>query len=187
MRFLFEAHNRRGLGHYVRGLNIAQEIQSRNPTSQIVFLCNSKESEAWPGEFRTLYSGRDSADTWRRAVRLFLPDAIVYDTILPPHDINPRIAREVYICRKCHPAKQKEIFKNRLFDRLSLIVIPHAEDECEMELPASSREHCVYVGPIVRPLHSAVQEKDRKSTRLNSSHQIISYAVFCLKKKKKKT
>src|SRR5258708_17978995 len=26
--------------------------------------------------------------------------------------------------------------------------------------------------------------KDRKSTRLNSSHQIISYAVFCLKKKK---
>src|SRR5258708_14921342 len=28
--------------------------------------------------------------------------------------------------------------------------------------------------------------KDRKSTRLNSSHQIISYAVFCLKKKKLK-
>src|SRR5258708_31631221 len=28
---------------------------------------------------------------------------------------------------------------------------------------------------------------DRKSTRLNSSHQIISYAVFCLKKKKKIT
>src|SRR5258708_13200344 len=27
------------------------------------------------------------------------------------------------------------------------------------------------------------QLKDRKSTRLNSSHQIISYAVFCLKKK----
>src|SRR5260363_463645 len=28
---------------------------------------------------------------------------------------------------------------------------------------------------------------DRKSTRLNSSHQIISYAVFCLKKKQKNT
>src|SRR5258708_9239639 len=28
---------------------------------------------------------------------------------------------------------------------------------------------------------------DRKSTRLNSSHQIISYAVFCLKKKKERT
>src|SRR2546422_5604189 len=29
--------------------------------------------------------------------------------------------------------------------------------------------------------------KDRKSTRLNSSHGYISYAVFCLKKKKKRT
>src|SRR5258708_24999169 len=30
-----------------------------------------------------------------------------------------------------------------------------------------------------------IKRRDRKSTRLNSSHQIISYAVFCLKKKKK--
>src|SRR5438094_4563849 len=29
-------------------------------------------------------------------------------------------------------------------------------------------------------------DRDRKSTRLNSSHRTISYAVFCLKKKKKK-
>src|SRR5258708_14153224 len=37
------------------------------------------------------------------------------------------------------------------------------------------------------PLHTVMTaEEDRKSTRLNSSHQIISYAVFCLKKKKKK-
>src|SRR5205807_2794429 len=30
------------------------------------------------------------------------------------------------------------------------------------------------------------ESRDRKSTRLNSSHLVISYAVFCLKKKKKK-
>src|SRR5258708_25101139 len=35
-------------------------------------------------------------------------------------------------------------------------------------------------------LTSILKRLDRKSTRLNSSHQIISYAVFCLKKKKKK-
>src|SRR5258708_36244377 len=34
------------------------------------------------------------------------------------------------------------------------------------------------------PSPSPQAERDRKSTRLNSSHQIISYAVFCLKKKK---
>src|SRR5258708_16574389 len=34
----------------------------------------------------------------------------------------------------------------------------------------------------VNPLNQ-IEQRDRKSTRLNSSHQIISYAVFCLKKK----
>src|SRR5947209_15516291 len=33
--------------------------------------------------------------------------------------------------------------------------------------------------------HAGGQDQDRKSTRLNSSHANISYAVFCLKKKKK--
>src|SRR5438034_11542095 len=38
-----------------------------------------------------------------------------------------------------------------------------------------------YPGPLAR------DRQDRKSTRLNSSHTVISYAVFCLKKKKKHT
>src|SRR5437867_8545091 len=45
-------------------------------------------------------------------------------------------------------------------------------------------------GPINRMLVTALRAAgldaiDRKSTRLNSSHRTISYAVFCLKKKKK--
>src|SRR2546422_1809669 len=36
-----------------------------------------------------------------------------------------------------------------------------------------------------RPAEDSTQVLDRKSTRLNSSHGYISYAVFCLKKKKK--
>src|ERR1022692_4560494 len=37
-----------------------------------------------------------------------------------------------------------------------------------------------------RPMKPSPARSDRKSTRLNSSHLVISYAVFCLKKKKKK-
>src|SRR5438552_4443959 len=59
-----------------------------------------------------------------------------------------------------------------------------------------SRSLLVYYDPFVvayGALIAALREllpharpaiRDRKSTRLNSSHQIISYAVFCLKKKK---
>src|SRR5258708_31389509 len=38
-------------------------------------------------------------------------------------------------------------------------------------------------GGIISAFCEPVTSTDRKSTRLNSSHQIISYAVFCLKKK----
>src|SRR5258708_13316674 len=40
---------------------------------------------------------------------------------------------------------------------------------------------------ILSRRHPLRDRKDRKSTRLNSSHQIISYAVFCLKKKNTNT
>src|SRR5439155_4437947 len=39
--------------------------------------------------------------------------------------------------------------------------------------------------PRSRATPTSAKNKDRKSTRLNSSHVAISYAVFCLKKKKK--
>src|SRR5256885_8770129 len=47
------------------------------------------------------------------------------------------------------------------------------------------------LGPDERRFHEEIGDyareraEDRKSTRLNSSHLVISYAVFCLKKKKK--
>src|SRR5258708_31763232 len=59
------------------------------------------------------------------------------------------------------------------------------------EAARAAGEHPGGVGRRVRPdsrrsRPRRARSSDRKSTRLNSSHQIISYAVFCLKKKKKK-
>src|SRR5256885_3065324 len=56
------------------------------------------------------------------------------------------------------------------------VVLPGqgAMPDCMRELRESGLQDAV--------LHAAA--KDRKSTRLNSSHLVISYAVFCLKKKK---
>src|SRR5206468_9465211 len=54
-----------------------------------------------------------------------------------------------------------------------------AQDECHLAIAKPRR------GFRDRLKHR-LQIEDRKSTRLNSSHDQISYAVFCLKKKKKK-
>src|SRR2546429_5073327 len=59
---------------------------------------------------------------------------------------------------------------------------------CRVSLPRKRRssQTCGFSGGVVRSATSfgGSQRKDRKSTRLNSSHGYISYAVFCLKKKK---
>src|SRR2546422_1427550 len=56
--------------------------------------------------------------------------------------------------------------------------------------PAHASLHSIAIPADGRQLSGAthareIQLRDRKSTRLNSSHGYISYAVFCLKKKKK--
>src|SRR5947207_11726554 len=53
--------------------------------------------------------------------------------------------------------------------------LQHARD-ARTDREAPHRLHPCFHDPVTR---------DRKSTRLNSSHTVISYAVFCLKKKKK--
>src|SRR5437763_14862396 len=41
-----------------------------------------------------------------------------------------------------------------------------------------------FIGEPIKAFAQRLRKRDRKSTRLNSSHRCISYAVFCLKKKK---
>src|SRR5689334_23905454 len=55
----------------------------------------------------------------------------------------------------------------------------NALSKAELAVPRQSKPNC--------SRHERAERADRKSTRLNSSHSSISYAVFCLKKKKKKT
>src|SRR2546427_9406505 len=66
-----------------------------------------------------------------------------------------------------------------------------SETEQVPETPAPSPPPTVDPSASAAPAAPAAEvqptpSRDRKSTRLNSSHSQISYAVFCLKKKKKK-
>src|SRR2546427_7433757 len=59
------------------------------------------------------------------------------------------------------------------------------ESDCVLPQPLHLRDPAGRAGASHREARGPLAE-DRKSTRLNSSHSQISYAVFCLKKKKKK-
>src|SRR5258708_26119486 len=75
-----------------------------------------------------------------------------------------------------------------LGSRSDLVIAVSAGHTCFDAVAGSwVRENLVADGPRLQSTSGWYREvdcRDRKSTRLNSSHQIISYAVFCLKKKK---
>src|SRR5258708_26745344 len=86
-----------------------------------------------------------------------------------------------------------EIYTLSLHDALPISIHAgrrHVHERCaasqhqrrtEVERPSGGRYGC---WTDLRCCSADSWRRDRKSTRLNSSHQIISYAVFCLKKKK---
>src|SRR5438105_11907571 len=66
----------------------------------------------------------------------------------------------------------------------SLAISPFLEDLAFLEQKFQEADWTLYIAHTYR--EALIRLRDRKSTRLNSSHEWISYAVFCLKKKKKK-
>src|SRR5437763_7848276 len=64
-----------------------------------------------------------------------------------------------------------------------LVVVGEAVERGLARARREDREHAF--GQLYHRGKPAATGEDRKSTRLNSSHRCISYAVFCLKKKKK--
>src|SRR2546430_6573221 len=74
------------------------------------------------------------------------------------------------------------LFRSNLFGRVS----PAGDAGPELHAMDVARRACRGAGrQKPRRMRSIPGPQDRKSTRLNSSHSQISYAVFCLKKKKK--
>src|SRR5699024_12547074 len=63
---------------------------------------------------------------------------------------------------------------------------PHLGGDLHLGFPLVEPQGEDVALPLPQPVQSILQGEDRKSTRLNSSHVSISYAVFCLKKKKQK-
>src|SRR2546430_6793980 len=85
-----------------------------------------------------------------------------------------------------------EIYTLSLHDALPILqfdfgyfLMPGTQRSLTLPDAVYQRMHQVAAGGMVNlRLMAATSPRDRKSTRLNSSHSQISYAVFCLKKKK---
>src|SRR2546426_4410242 len=73
--------------------------------------------------------------------------------------------------------------RSTLFPYTTLFRSHQVSCPCVFPAHPASCLHSIGLGRCRRRLHVLWETQDRKSTRLNSSHLVISYAVFCLKKK----
>src|SRR3712207_8725402 len=99
-----------------------------------------------------------------RVIFFFLNDTATTEiSTLPLHDALP-----IYVVGDVDEHRAAEVARGEPADQLDPVPQRERLDE-----------------PLDRLGVDGQREEDRKSTRLNSSHANISYAVFCLKKKKK--
>src|SRR5699024_11953453 len=101
--------------------------------------------------------------------------------LLPPPPTSPLFPyTTLFRSNRCSPGRSWQNLSRRVGLVGVLVGCPVPAQQ------SPQRRHAVRGGASGRRLTAAGQ-LDRKSTRLNSSHVSISYAVFCLKKKKKHT
>src|SRR5258708_27702833 len=79
-----------------------------------------------------------------------------------------------------------EIYTLSLHDALPIYAFKKGKPPLRARIVLAIRRAIAMSSLRSTTLNAIRNGRDRKSTRLNSSHQIISYAVFCLKKKKTK-
>lgn len=161
-RFLFQVRNRRGLGHLMRGLNIARALLALDPTAEILFFLRTPPAPGlWPDAVRYVVEpDAEALTSWPAVLAEFRPDVVVYDTMLPKDPATEPVAasaRYAYVMRKCLPEEQREVFANPFLERMAAIIVPHDEPEFGYPLPAALAARTSFVGCIVRSPESAAQ------------------------------
>src|SRR3954447_9514762 len=83
-RILFRCPGKRGLGHLVRGLNIAREVRALDPTADVRFYTRGAAAPALVrGEFECVVErDADALVAWDRLVADHRPEVVVDDTLL---------------------------------------------------------------------------------------------------------
>ena len=147
----FRIHNRRGLGHWMRAMNIAREIVERSTDAEVVIYSRARVPLVGGSERIRQVVAPDPEDMGLGKMRAsgIEPDVLVDDTILPPGVVDPEIKR-VFILRKRRRDKLGGLIQDLRLHAPDLVIAPHLPAEFNGSLPRWLEEKIVFVGPIAR-------------------------------------
>ena len=152
-RILFRCPGKRGLGHLVRGLNIAREVRALEPSADIRFYTRGAAAPKLVGrEFPcAVEAGSGALVEWDRLVAEQRPDVVVDDTLLRDEGgALPAGARRAYVMRKSKDERHRAIVASPLLSEIDVVIVPHTEAEFGHALPDAVVSRTVFTGPIIR-------------------------------------
>jgi len=152
-RILFRCPGKRGLGHLVRGLNIAREVRALDPAADVRFYTRGAAAPALVGGDFACVVERDAGALveWDRLVADHRPDVVVDDTLLRDEGgALPDGVRRAYVMRKSRDDRHAAIVASDLLARVDVVIVPHTEAEFGHALPEALRARSVFAGPIIR-------------------------------------
>ena len=176
-RVLFQSRNRRGLGHLMRGLNLAREVLDLAPAAQVTMHTRNESAPAFcPAGIDCVVEDAAMPDTgWAEVLARVAPDVVVYDTMLPTDDdLLPAATRVCYVMRRCRPQRQAEVFASPfLRERVDAVVVPHTAAEFGYPMPAGLTGRARFAGLIARRPDPAVQARLRAAYDLDDASFVL--------------
>src|SRR5262249_48667309 len=174
LRVLFRVYNRRGLGHWMRGLNIARELLALEPGIEIRFFTRAEPPFPIPDPRIRLVVAADpeTMDTLPAELEAFAPDVIVDDT-MPPARLTGDGARHVFVMRRSAALRQRHLLASVTVASMDAVIVPHTPEDFGYRLPAVLRKKATFVGPIVRAAEPAAVAELKRRLGLDG-------AGFCL-------
>jgi predicted glycosyltransferase len=174
-RILFQSCNRRGLGHLMRGLNIARAIQTLDPAVQCVFYTRNTAAQSLCAGFESIVAPDDADEAhWHAVAAQFAPDLAVYDTMLPA---STRGGHAIFVMRACKPEEQAAVLNSPVLRTMRSIIVPHTRADFGIDLPADLEARAHFVGPIVRPLQQSIQEQLRERYGIGHADRLVVSTV----------
>lgn len=177
LRLLFHISNRRGLGHFMRGLNISREILSLAPQTKITFSVPGEPPESLcQPSIQIIRMPNESCSTfcfeqWKE----MKPHVIVFDTMLPklPDRKLWNHVSLAYIMRRCQSVRQQQVFSDPILSEFDQILVPHSRDEFGFDVPDFLASKTTFVGPIVRLPSTPMRELLREKYKLHGEAPLL--------------
>lgn len=174
---LFQSHNRRGLGHLMRGLNIAREVRALRPDARVVMHTRNASAPAFcQAGVTCLVDSEDAAGGWRSALTDLSPDVVVYDTLIPEtpdEDPVPPHARVAYVMRRTVDEEHRRLMAAGFLQRCDAVVIPHTREEFGRGLTSDLLRRTVFTGTIARQPDRVGTEQVRAAYGLRSGTPLL--------------